>query len=280
MIKKICLITGGTSGVGYATALGLARLGATVLIISRTEKNGSDTVQQLITQSNNKKIDFLIADLSEPDSIRDMVRTFKSRYNSLHVLSNNAACLTTKRVTNSRGYELVFASNYLSHFLLTHLLIDVLKKSAPSRILTVSGNVGLVKYGKIYFDDIHLEHSFNPLKATLQATFAKVLFSLELAKRIDGSGVTSNTFHPGFVRSRLGRNLPFPINLFVSMGMKVLPSKCASSVFLASDDSVEKLNGIFYENGTYHTFKSEHFTKDSVSRLWMLSTTLCDITDN
>jgi hypothetical protein len=137
--------------------------------------------------------------------------------------------------------------------------------------------MGLVKHGKIYFNDIHLKQSFNPIKALLQATLAKVTFSIELAKRLDNSGVTSNTFHPGIVRSKLGRNLPFPINLLLNFGMNFIQETCRSAVFLASDEKAAKMNGIFYENGKAREFKSKYYTRESAQKLWELSTTLCNL---
>lgn len=280
MVDKTCLITGGTSGVGYATALGLARMGAIVVIVSRNEVSGNNTIKDLKSKSGNSQIDFISADLSESESIHELVGKFKSKYQSLHILSNNAAVLPTKRIVNSRGYEITFATNYLSHFLLSHLLLDTLERSSPSRIITVSGNIGLIKHGKIYFNDIHLEQTFNPLKAALQATFAKVLFSLELAKKLNNSGVTSNTFHPGVVRSQLGRRLPFPINYVMNFGMKLIPSQCKSALYLASNDSINNMNGVFFENGKAREFISKNYTKESSQRLWDLSLNLCGLSKN
>ena len=275
MKNRICLITGGTSGVGRATASGLARLGATVILVSRNESKGASVVREIINQSGNTRVEMLIADLSEPGSVAELARNFQSRYGSLHVLSNNAAVLPMKRKTNSLGHEIIFATNYLGHFLLNNLLLDMLKKSAPSRILTVAGNIGILRLGKIHFDDVQLEHSFSPLKATVQAAYAKVLFSLDLARKLEGSGVTSNAFHPGLVRSRLGRDLPVFMKPFFNAANAFMPRECKTSVFLASDDTIEKMTGVFYENGKAHIFTSRNCTDENIGKLWDMSEKLC-----
>lgn len=277
--KRVCLITGGTSGVGRATALGLARLGATVIIVCHTRESGEGTVKEMILETGNSNIDYITADFAEPDSIREAVSAFKEKYNKLHVLSNNAAVLPMKRKTNSLGIELTFAINYLSHFMLTNLLCNLLKNSKPARVLTVAGNIGIIKHGNIHFDDIQLEHSFNPLKATLQATFAKTIFALELAKKLEHTGVTSNAFHPGLVRSRLGRNFPFPLSTIATIGMIFLSRECKSAVSLASHNEYRQTTGLFYERGKFQRFKARNYNRETGEKLWKISEKLCGLSE-
>jgi NAD(P)-dependent dehydrogenase (short-subunit alcohol dehydrogenase family) len=133
--------------------------------------------------------------------------------------------------------------------------------------MTVTGNIGIIRFGKINFNDLQLEHTFNPLKATLQAVFAKEIYFLSLAKKLEGTGVTTNTFSPGLVKSQLGRNAPVFLRPFIHAAMAFLPNHCKQAVFLASDKSIEKMTGMHYENGRAMEFKHRYFTSENFQKL-------------
>jgi NAD(P)-dependent dehydrogenase (short-subunit alcohol dehydrogenase family) len=271
MRERVCLVTGSTSGVGKAIATGIARLGATVVMLCRNREKGARVADEIRNLTGNDRIDIMMADLSIQSSIREFAGNFRNRYPRLHVLSNNAAAFPMRREETADGIEKIFATNYLSHFLLTHLLLDLLEASAPSRVITVSGSPGPLQRGRIDFDDIQLEQGFNPFRATLQAAFAKVVFSFELARRLAGSGVTSNTFHPGLVKSELARDFPWFLKPFIGIAEWLMSDECWTGVYLASSPEVETLTGHFFVKDRSFDFRYRHDEEDVQSRLWELS---------
>jgi NAD(P)-dependent dehydrogenase (short-subunit alcohol dehydrogenase family) len=244
---RVVLITGGSAGVGRAAALGLARLGASVVLLSRDPDRAEQARRELVAATENERIETLQADLAQGSSVAAAAREFKRRYQRLDVLMNCAGVLYPKRKVSIEGIEMTLAVEFMGHFLLTNLLLDVLKRSAPARILTVTGNSGPLRFARIHFDDLQLENSYNPLKAKLQAELAKALFAMELARRLEGTGVTSNAFHPGLIRSRVIRNLPWYLRVPASIGMAVLGEETRTGVHLATSEEVEGISGRFFE---------------------------------
>lgn len=247
MKNRICLITGGTSGVGHAIAVGCARLGATVIIVSSGERRGADAVDAIKVKTGNDDVFFRVLDLGDIESIRTFAARFKKEFKALHVLSNNAAVLPMRKEFTKDGIEKIFGINYLSHFVLTYSLLDLLKSSVPSRVITVSGSPSILKFGKLDLDDLVLDRHHNPIKATLRAAFAKVAFSYALSKRLRGSGVTSNTFHPGFVKSKLTRQLPWILRIGANVVRLFSSEECETGIYLASSPEVENVTGSFFK---------------------------------
>ncbi len=274
MAEKVCLVTGGTSGVGRATARGLARAGATVLLVSRVKERAESAAERMRAETGNARVHGLAADLSSPSSVRGFAEDVRRRYKALHVLSNNAAVFTLDRRMTPEGHEAILATNYLGHFLLTNLLLDALKAGAPARVITVSGFPRSLLGTRMRFDDLELEHGFNPVRATAQAALAKVLFTLELARRLEGSGVTANTFHPGLVRSGLPRHLPWYLRLPASFAMLFLREECDTSVFLALAPEVEAVSGQFFVGKKPAVFRPAYDLREAGARLWSESVKL------
>jgi len=266
--ERVSLVTGGTSGVGLATALGLAKAGLTVVLVTRSEDRGRRSCDHLAAATGNTKCEYIVADLSSMDSVRSIVRQFTDRHESLHVLSNNAALLTFAKTPTTAGLDPIIAINYLSHFLLTNLLLDLLKKSAPSRIVTVSGQPGVAERAGYPEKGLLDLPAGNPFSATVRAMFAKVLFTRELARRIAGSGVTANTFHPGLVRSNLGGNLPLLLRIPYRLANLLLSPHCPTAVYLALDPEVSGANGEFFVNSKAVSFNAPEHEKELASRLW------------
>ncbi len=272
MKDKLILITGGSAGVGRAADLGLARMGARIVLLSRDRQRAEQTRQELAASTGNERIELLQADLSEWASIRCAVEQFKERCDRLDVLMNCAGVLYLRRTVSVEGAEMTLAVEFLGHFLLTNLLLDVLKRSAPTRVLTVTGNAGPLRFARIHFDDLQLEDSYNPVRAKLQAELAKAMFMVELARRLEGTGVTANAFHPGLIRSRIIRNLPWYLRIPGALGMALLSKETGTGLYLASSPEVEGVSGRFYER--VEREEKVPFDSEETRRLWRLAESL------
>jgi NAD(P)-dependent dehydrogenase (short-subunit alcohol dehydrogenase family) len=273
MKNKIVLITGGNSGIGKATAMGLAKLGATVVIACRNKEKGQQAVIDIKNVSGNQDIELLVVDLASQKSVRAAAMEFKSRYKQLHVLINNAAVFLRNREETEDGLEKTFATNYLSHFLLTHLLLDLLKKSAPSRIINVaSKHFGI----KINFDDLQTTKNYSFMKAVGPTKLGMILFTKKLARELEGSGVTVNSLHPGLAKSNLLNEIP-AITRFLFNLMMSSPEKCAETcIYLASSRDLDKTSGLYYEKCKPVPTGSNANSEDDINMLWEISMKLCN----
>lgn len=204
MQGKVCLITGGTNGIGKSTAHELARMGATVVIVGRDAQKTSRVVEEIRQASGNNSVDSLLADLSSRQEVRRLANEFESKYPRLHVLLNNAGGVFMRRQLSVDGIETTFALNHLAPFLLTNLLLERLIASAPARIVNVSS--GAHTSGKIEFDNLQGERDYGP-RAYGNSKLATILFTMELARRLEGTGVTANALHPGFVSTGFGKTI-------------------------------------------------------------------------
>ncbi|KKK66203.1 hypothetical protein LCGC14_2966450, partial [marine sediment metagenome] len=203
MKGKVCMITGANSGIGKTTALGLVKMGTTVVMVCRNRNRGEAAMDEIKAQSGNESVELMIADLASQKSIRQLVKDFTDKYQQLHVLINNAGVAKANRTLTVDGIETTFAINYLAPFLLTNLLLDALKASTPARIVNVSSMV--YKWGTIDFDNLQGEKRYDMDKAYNQSKLAIVLFTYELARRLQGTGVTVNSLEPGLVATDFGR---------------------------------------------------------------------------
>ncbi|MGQ9616409.1 MAG: SDR family NAD(P)-dependent oxidoreductase [Spirochaetota bacterium] len=277
MKKKICLVTGGSSGVGKATALGVAELGASVIIVCRNRDRGMEAVEEIKKKTGNPDITLVLADLSHQDSIRKLVDEFKRKYSSLHVLLNCAGVILYKRELTRDGIERVFATDYLAHFFLTNLLVDLLKKSAPSRVITVGGNPLYIRNVSISLDDLQLERGYTWMRSARQAFAARVVFTYELARRLYGTGVTANAFHPGFIRTNIHRSLPWYMRLPLNLLKPLLSGSCETGVYLASSPEVEGITGRLFVRKRPIEFKPPWYTPEVGLRLWEISEKLAGL---
>jgi NAD(P)-dependent dehydrogenase (short-subunit alcohol dehydrogenase family) len=264
MRGRVCLVTGGSSGVGKATATGLARLGATLLLVSRDPEAGQRAAEQIRGRTGNSDVHFLPCDLSLQREVRRLAREVAERHSALHVLANCAGRLSLRREYTEEGIERTLAVDYLAHFLLTRLLLDPLRAGAPSRVITVAGGAGTLRRMRLRLDLLEAgtapaggtaplgtaqqaaDRRGRPLAGVVlagQAALARMLFTFELARRLRGSGVTANAFYPGLVRTRLDRNLPWPLRLPVRLAWPLLQADCPTSVYLASSPAVAGTSG-------------------------------------
>lgn len=268
---KICLVTGGTAGVGLATARGLARLGATVVIVGRDRQRAEAAAREIRKENGSAAIELFIADLSIQRSIRDLAARFKDRHGRLDVLANCAGALFYNRRETEDGIEATWAVDYLSHFLLTHLLLDVLRIGAPSRVITVAGGPGMLRRAGIDFDDIQMTKSYSGIRGALQAGLARLVFSREMARRLDAKVVAANAFHPGLVRSDLTRDLPAVMRLLAAAGRPFMSRECAAAVHLASSPEVEGISGGYFVKKKIRDPGPVHADETTAERLWRIS---------
>lgn len=267
---KVAMVTGANSGMGKEISLGLARMGATLVMVSRDAERGETARADVQQRTGNRNVELLIADVSSQQSIRHLVQEFESRHDRLHVLVNNAGASLKSRTETVDGLETVFATNHLAPFLLTNLLLPVLTKSAPARIVTVSS--GAQAMGKIDFDDLQSVRSYGEIRVYNQSKLANIVFTYELARRIAGTGVTANAVEPGFVKTNL--KVPFPFVIFAFMrGDAVDGAK--PSVFLSSSQEVEGVSGRFFNSKGGLTQSSKSSYDESIARrLWQVSAEL------
>src|SRR5216684_2996124 len=249
MQGKVCIVTGANSGIGKATSQGLAQMGATVVMVCRDRTKGEEAQNEIKTKSGNDAIDLLLAELSSQDSIRQLVENFQQHYTQLHVLINNAGGVNLSRRDTVDGFEMTFAVNHLAPFLLTNLLLDKLKASAPARIVNVSSESH--ESGYIKMDDLQLEKKYRLMRAYGQSKLALVLFTYELARRLQGTGVTANSLHPGFVATNIGQSGVGRVGrsivklIFSSLGIS--PEEGAkTSIYLASSPDIEGVTGKYF----------------------------------
>src|SRR6202171_3054608 len=273
---KVAMVTGANSGMGKEISLGLARLGATLVMVSRDAKRGEDARAEVQQQTGNQHVELLVADLSSQQSIRQMVKEFTARHDRLHVLVNNAGMTSASRTETVDGLETVFATNHLGPFLLTNLLLPVLKASAPARVVTVSS--GAQAMGKLDFDDLQSVRSYGEIRAYNASKLANILFTYELARRIKGTGVTVNAVEPGFVKTNL--KVPFPFSIFSFMRGKAVDG-AKPTVYLASSPELEGTSGAFFNNKGVPIKSSKITYDDAIAvRLWKVSADLTHLDAN
>jgi NAD(P)-dependent dehydrogenase (short-subunit alcohol dehydrogenase family) len=281
MDGKICMVTGATSSIGEVTAGELARLGATVIVVGRNPEKSVVTVNRIKQQTGNPNVEFMLADLSSQREIRRLAQQFKSRYQHLHVLVNNAGAVFIRRQESVDGIEMTFAVNYLGYFLLTNLLLDVLQASAPSRIINVSADVQHHKVTKVDFDDLQRKKKYRFWDVYMQTKLSDWMFTYELAEWLKGTSVTVNALHPGVLSSNLGMNnkgiLILIWRLIKPLANLVLmsPEKGAQTmIYLATSPEMECITGEFFIKQKAIESYRVFISKDSTSQLWQVSAKL------
>ncbi|MDQ3719112.1 MAG: SDR family oxidoreductase [Thermoproteota archaeon] len=275
---KTCLVTGSTSGIGKEIAAGLAKMKANVVLVGRNKAKCQATMEEIWRTASSivtdkSRISYLLADLSSQASIRQLASEFLDNYESLDVLINNAGVFLSRRFTTVDNIEYTFAVNHLAPFLLTNLLYEKMKASSPSRIITTSSVAH--RGARINFDNLQFERGrYNGLEAYRQSKLANILFTKELARRSRGSGVTSNCFHPGGVRTNLVQNNPWYYRLIWTIinPFLVSPKKGAdTAIYLASSSKVAEISGEYFVNRRPIHLSGLADDKDAADRLWKIS---------
>jgi len=276
---RIILVTGASSGLGLATAAALAKQGAHVVMMARNEQRGIEALDKVKAGNPNAIVDLMICDLGNLAVVRAFAADFIKKYNHLDVLINNAGIITRRREETADGFEYQLGVNHLSHFLLTLLLLDLLKKSAPARIINVSSAAHRI--GQIHFDDLQLTKDFTPFKAYSQSKLANILFTYELAERLNDTLVTVNALHPGTVRTHFGFNRKKERHTVLSGLMRLVSvskeKAAATSVYLAGAPEVEKITGGYWARCKRKRSSKISYNRAVAKRLWKISEELTGV---
>ncbi len=276
MHGKTCLITGANAGIGKAAAIALARQGAGVVLLCRSEARGRAAMAEIERRSGNGSLDLLVADLASQRQIREAAGEYLQRFERLDVLMNNAAVLAWReRQLNEDGLEMTFAVNHLAPFLLTGLLLDRLRECAPARIVTVAS--GAHRRAELDFDDLQNERNYSPVEAYSRSKLANVYFTYELARRLEGTGVTVNCLHPGVVSTALFRDMTPLLRVLVWLGRPFLlkPERGAdTAVYLAGAPEVDGVTGQYFEKREQVRSSPVSYDADVARRLWDVSEAL------
>jgi len=266
MKDKICIVTGSNSGIGKETALALSNMGATVIMVVRDKERGEKAQNEIINTTGNHNTDLMICDLSSMDSVRKFSKEFIGKYDKLNVLINNAGAVFRKRQTTVDGFERTLAVNYLGHFLLTYELLPLLKSSAPSRIINLSSGLS----GKIDLDDLQSEKNFRGMTAYSTVKLMVMMWTYELARHLQGTGVTANVVLPGFTRTNLGRNSwLYSLGYLIVRPFQISAKKGAeTSVYLASSDEIEGVTEKCFSKMHEITTSPASYDQQTQKQLW------------
>jgi retinol dehydrogenase-14 len=279
MAGKTVLVTGGTGGIGRATAMGLAMMGANLGITGRDRGRTEQAAAEIRTASGGQ-VDMFVADLSSQSEVRRLADEVLQACPRLDVLVNNVGGYWNTRHVTADGLERTFALDYLAPFLLTNLLLDRLKQSAPARVVTVASNAHTT--GRIDFDDLQSERSYSGSRAYSQSKLGNVLFTYELARRLQATSVTANALHPGVVSTSFGAEDPGGVQRlfvpFVRPFLKTPVQGAATSILLASSPDLEQVSGRYFANSKPKRSSKASYDQTAAARLWQVSAELVGLT--
>lgn len=271
MKGNTCVVTGANSGMGFVVARELARVGANVVLVCRSQNKGDLASSEIRRITGNESVELMIADLASLDSVKKFARDFKQNHQKLHVLLNNAGLILGKRTLTPDGLEATFEVNYLSHFLLTHLLLDVLKASAPSRIVNISSDAHTS--GHMNFEDLQFGRGYGGWKSYCQSKLAQILFTYELAERLEGTGVTVNCLHPGAVRTNWGDEAgTLGIGIRLARPFMLSPDKGAeTALYVATSPDLDGVSGKYFAKKRETQSSKESNDEEERRKLWDIS---------
>ncbi|XP_054475470.1 retinol dehydrogenase 13-like isoform X1 [Anoplopoma fimbria] len=280
---KTVLITGGNTGIGKETAVDLAKRGARVILACRDMDRANSAAEEVRKRSGNDNVIVKKLDLASLQSVRQLAKEVLASEERLDVLINNAGIMSCPKWQTEDGFEMQFGVNHLGHFLLTNCLLDLLKKSTPSRIVTVSSLAH--ERGQIYFDDIHQEKDYLPRKSYAQSKLANVLFSRELVNKLQGTGVTTYSLHPGIIRTELGRHFWPKIPLWkrvlftpLMFLIKTPTEGAQTTIYCAVEESLQDESGLYYSDCAPKSAAPQGLDDEAAKKLWDLSASMVGLT--
>jgi len=266
---KTCLITGANSGIGKVTARAIAAIGARVTIVCRNRERGDTALEEIRRSSGNPSVELMTCDFSSQSQIRRLAEEFISKHERLDLLINNAGLMMNTRVLTEDNLEMTFAVNHLGYFLLTNLLLDLIKRSAPARIVNVASLAH--QGGHINFDDLQSEREFRSMPAYRQSKLGNILFTYELARRLEGTGVTVNCLHPGVIATNIAQRFPWFIRIPFKLFVTGVEKGAETSIYLATSPEVEGVTGKYFDNKTETRSSRESYDEEVACRLWGVS---------
>jgi NAD(P)-dependent dehydrogenase (short-subunit alcohol dehydrogenase family) len=277
MTNKNILITGATAGIGLETAKQLAKKGANIYIVGRSKEKSETAVAEIKKYSGNENVFYFVADLSSQKEVRQLSSDIKQKLSKLDVLINNAGATFQYLTYSADAIEMTFATNHLSYFLLTNLLLDLMKTSSPSRIINVAS--GSHYKGRIDFNDFYMTQNYQGLKAYERSKLCNVLYTLELAEQLKGTGVTVNALHPGRVKTDIGgknSGLLFKLGwaVFKLISGISVEKGAETSVYLACSDDVKTISGKYFDECKIKEPSKYAQTEGLKEKLWAISTKL------
>ncbi|KAM7390201.1 hypothetical protein PAMA_008399 [Pampus argenteus] len=276
---KTVVITGANTGIGKDTAIDLAKRGAKIIMACRDVVKAEEAVKEVIQNSGNENVIYMKLDLADSKSIREFAEAINKDEPQLNILINNAGVMVCPYGKTADGFELQIGVNHLGHFLLTHLLIDLIKKSAPARIITVSSMAH--SWGSINLEDINSENRYDKKRAYSQSKLANILFTRSLAKRLAGTGVTTYSLHPGVVQTDLWRHLNGPQQVVMKMVKPFTKSPvqgAQTSIYCAVEPTLESESGGYYSDCAPATCSAAGRDDELAQKLWELSCQMLSIT--
>jgi retinol dehydrogenase-14 len=279
MKGKTVLVTGGNSGIGLETAVALARAGAHVGIVSRSAAKGAVAAADVTRRSGQGGVSLFVADLSSQAEIRRLADEVLATFPRLDVLVNNAGAIHGERSTTVDGIETTLAVNHLAYFLLTHLLLDRLTASAPSRVVNVASEAH--RRASLDFEDLQGERAYGGWRAYCQSKLANIVFTYELARRLEGRGVTANCLHPGVVATNFGTSGSAPVRVLFTLIRPFLrsPAKgAATTIHLSASKDVEGVTGRYFVDEREAPSSPASYEREAWGRLWMVSEALTGLT--
>lgn len=272
MAGRVVMVTGASNGIGRSTALGLARLGATVVMVCRNRERGTAVQGWISDLAGDVRLDLLVADLSSQSQVRILATEFKGKYDRLDVLVNNAGVLMGHRTVTEDGLETTFAVNHLAYFQLTALLSDSLAETAPSRVVNVASIAH--ERGRLRFDDLQGEKRYGAVRAYAQSKLANIVFTYELARRLSGTGVTANCLDPGAIKTGLGKSRGGLAPRYWRLRQPFLAPEAKGAetpIYLASTAEVTEMSGGYWAERQLRSSSKRSFDAGDAKRLWDVS---------
>ena len=279
MHNKLCVITGANSGIGFETAKELAKQGAFIVMVCRNEDKAEAARDEIIAEIPGSGLDIVLCDFSSQDDIRKAAKTIGDRYEKIDILINNHGFVAKTYNETVEGLEETFGVNHIGYFLFTNLLLLKVKAAGNARIINVASEAH--RNGEFDPDNLQLKRGYSTWKAYANSKLFNILFTNELAIRLEGSGVTANSLHPGGINSNFGSNSTIWVRIFWKIAgpfMKSNRDGAETTIYLATSDKVEGVNGAYFKNSKVATPTKTARDEAAASRLWAISEELCGLT--
>lgn len=280
MTNKLCIITGANSGIGFETAKELARRGAFIVMVCRNEDKAEAAKQAIQRELPSAGIDIVLCDFSMQDDIHKASAEIQANYEKIDLLINNHGFVAHAYNETVEGVEETFAVNHIGYFLFTHLLMPILLKSEKARIINVASDAH--RSGTFQPGNLQLKNGFSSWQAYCNSKLYNILFTLELAERLKGTGITANCLHPGVVRTNFSNGLGPIFKFFWTLGtpfMKTDREGAETTIYLATSAEVDGVNGAYFANCKVKTPKKQAMDPEAGRKLWEMSLELCDLSD-